>query len=241
MEQEVLAQADQGTYNGGAMPAVPRDIHITPSILSADFARLGEEIETVMDAGAHVIHIDVMDGHFVPNITIGPPVVARVAPLVHERGGLMDVHLMIDHPERYVDDFAAAGADGLTVHQEACVHLHRVLDQIRQAGAWAGVSLNPATPIETLAEVRACCELVLIMSVNPGFGGQKYIPQSTDKVARARDFLPDDVVIQVDGGVTTANAAELVEAGATLLVAGSAVFKGDSAARFDELTRTARG
>ncbi|MBM3146312.1 MAG: ribulose-phosphate 3-epimerase [Actinobacteria bacterium] len=223
------------------MKQPPAEIHIAPSILSADFARLGEEVATVMDAGARVIHVDVMDGHFVPNITIGPPVVAALAPLVHDRGGLLDVHLMIDRPDLYVDDFAAAGADGLTVHQEACVHLHRVLAQIRAAGAWAGVSLNPATPVETLADARQDCDLVLIMSVDPGFGGQSFIPAATDKVRRARSFLPESVAIEIDGGVGVGNAAGLVAAGATLLVAGSAVFKGDAAASFQELTAVARG
>jgi ribulose-phosphate 3-epimerase len=223
------------------MKQPPAEIHIAPSILSADFARLGEEIATVMDAGARVIHVDVMDGHFVPNITIGPPVVAALAPLVHDRGGLLDVHLMIERPDLYIDDFAAAGADGLTVHQEACVHLHRVLAQIRAAGAWAGVSLNPATPVETLADARDDCDLVLIMSVDPGFGGQSFIPAATDKVRRARSFLPQTVAIEIDGGVGVGNAADLVAAGASLLVAGSAVFKGDAAARFHELTAVARG
>ncbi len=223
------------------MKQPPAEIHIAPSILSADFARLGEEIATVMDAGAHVIHVDVMDGHFVPNITIGPAVVAALAPLVHDRGGLLDVHLMIERPDLYVDEFATAGADGLTVHQEACVHLHRVLAQIRAAGAWAGVSLNPATPVETLADVWDDCDLVLIMSVDPGFGGQSFIPAATDKVRRARSFLPENVAIEIDGGVGVGNAADLVDAGATVLVAGSAVFKGDAAARFQELTAVARG
>jgi len=223
------------------MKQPPAEIHIAPSILSADFARLGEQVTTVMDAGARVIHVDVMDGHFVPNITIGPPVVAALAPLVHERGGLLDVHLMIERPDLYIEDFAAAGADGLTVHQESCTHLHRVLTQIRAAGAWAGVSLNPATPLETLADARRDCDLVLIMSVDPGFGGQSFIPAATEKVRRARSFLPETVTIEIDGGVGVGNAADLVAAGATLLVAGSAVFKGDAAARFQELTAVARG
>lgn len=222
------------------MTRPPQDIHIAPSILSADFSRLADELTTVMDAGARVIHVDVMDGHFVPNITIGPAVLAAVAPLVHERGGVLDVHLMISRPDLYVDDFAAAGADGLTVHQEACIHLHRVLAQIRAAGLWAGVSVNPGTPIEVLAEARRFCDLVLVMSVDPGFGGQSFIPGSVEKVARARDFLPDTVTVEIDGGVVAGNSAELVRAGATLLVAGSAVFKGDPATRFQELSAVAR-
>ncbi len=202
------------------------EIHIAPSILSADFSRLGHDVEAVLNAGARVIHVDVMDGHFVPNITIGPLIVTALQPLVHGAGALIDVHLMIEHPERYVDAFAAAGANVITVHQEACVHLHRVLMQIREAGAAAGVALNPATPIETLAEVREHCDLVEIMSVNPGFGGQRFIETSLDKVERARAFLPDSVALELDGGVSTLNAGTLVAAGANLLVAGSSVFGG---------------
>jgi ribulose-phosphate 3-epimerase len=202
------------------------EIHIAPSILSADFSRLGDDVEAVLNAGARVIHVDVMDGHFVPNITIGPLIVAALQPLVHGAGALIDVHLMIERPERYVDAFAAAGANVITVHQEACVHLHRVLMQIREAGAAAGVALNPATPIETLAEVREHCDLVEIMSVNPGFGGQRFIETSLAKVERARAFLPAEVALELDGGVTALNAGTLVAAGANLLVAGSSVFGG---------------
>ena len=202
------------------------EIHIAPSILSADFSRLGDNVEAVLNAGARVIHVDVMDGHFVPNITIGPLIVAALETLVHGAGALIDVHLMIEHPERYIDAFAAAGANVITVHQEACVHLHRVLMQIREAGAAAGVALNPATPIDTLAEVREHCDLVEIMSVNPGFGGQRFIETSLDKVQRARAFFPDSVALELDGGVTALNAGILVAAGANLLVAGSSVFGG---------------
>jgi ribulose-phosphate 3-epimerase len=202
------------------------EIRIAPSILSADFSHLGHDVEAVLNAGARVIHVDVMDGHFVPNITIGPLIVTALQPLVHGAGALIDVHLMIEHPERYVDAFAAAGANVITVHQEACVHLHRVLTQIREAGAAAGVALNPATPIETLAEVREHCDLVEIMSVNPGFGGQRFIETSLDKVERARAFLPDSVALELDGGVSALNAGTLVAAGANLLVAGSSVFGG---------------
>ncbi len=202
------------------------EIHIAPSILSADFSRLGDDVEAVLNAGARVLHVDVMDGHFVPNITIGPLIVTALQPLVHGAGALIDVHLMIEHPERYVDAFAAAGANVITVHQEACVHLHRVLTQIREAGAAAGVALNPATPVETLAEVREHCDLVEIMSVNPGFGGQRFIETSLDKVERARAFLPAEVALELDGGVTALNAGALVAAGANLLVAGSSVFGG---------------
>ena len=210
---------------------------ITPSILSADFGRLDGDIATVMDAGARLIHVDVMDGHFVPNITIGPPVVRAIAPQVHDRGGALDVHLMIEHPERYVEAFVAAGADAVTVHQEACVHLHRTLAQIREAGALAGVALNPATTLETLSEARFFMDMVLVMSVNPGFGGQRFIEASLDKLRRARAFLPDAVGIEVDGGVSAANAAELAAAGANLLVAGNSVFGApDPGAAFIELS-----
>ncbi|MCX6373491.1 MAG: ribulose-phosphate 3-epimerase [Actinobacteria bacterium] len=208
------------------MPDLLHEIHIAPSILSADFSRLGDDVEAVLNAGARVIHVDVMDGHFVPNITIGPLIVTALQPLVHGAGALIDVHLMIEHPERYVEAFAGAGANVITVHQEACVHLHRVLMQIREAGAAAGVALNPATPIETLAEVREHCDLVEIMSVNPGFGGQRFIETSLDKIERARAFLPDSVALELDGGVTALNAGALVAAGANLLVAGSSVFGG---------------
>lgn len=216
------------------------EVNIAPSILSADFAHLGDAVETVLDAGARVIHADVMDGHFVPNITIGPLVVRALAPLVHGAGALLDVHLMIERPELYVDEFAKAGADVIVVHQEACTHLHRVLAQIREAGALPGVALNPATPVETLAEAREHCDLVVIMSVDPGFGGQSFIATSTDKLARARDYLPDRVAIEVDGGVNEDNAAMLVSAGARWLVAGSSVFGGaDVAERFGALARSA--
>jgi ribulose-phosphate 3-epimerase len=216
------------------------EVHVAPSILSADFARLGADVETVLGAGARVVHVDVMDGHFVPNITIGPAVTAAVAPLAHAAGALVDVHLMIERPERYVEEFVAAGADVVTVHQEASPHLHRTLSRIREAGAAAGVSLNPATPVETLGEARHHCDLVLVMSVNPGFGGQRFIETSLEKLRRARAILPGTVALEVDGGVTAANAATLVAAGANLLVAGSSVFDGrDPAARFRELAAAA--
>ena len=212
---------------------------VAPSILSADFSHLADDVETVINAGARVIHVDVMDGHFVPNITIGPLVLAALQPLVHGAGALLDVHLMIEHPERYVGDFAAAGANLITVHQEACIHLDRVLSQIHESGAAAGVALNPGTPIETLSEVRAFCDLVLIMSVNPGFGGQSFIETSTGKIARARAYLPESVALEVDGGVTTLNAGTLVAAGANVLVAGSSVFGGrDIEEQFVALAQT---
>jgi ribulose-phosphate 3-epimerase len=217
-----------------------RGINVAPSILSADFSRLGDDVEAVLNAGARVVHIDVMDGHFVPNITIGPLVVKALQSLVHGAGALLDVHLMIEHPELYITQFANAGADMIVVHQEACVHLHRVLAQIREAGPLAGVALNPATSLETLSEARYNCDMVLIMSVNPGFGGQGFIPTSIDKIARTRAFLPEDVTIEVDGGVTELNAGALVAAGANWLVAGSSVFGGpDIEERFSAVAQAA--
>lgn len=224
------------------MEDILRSLNVAPSILSADFSRLGDDVERILNAGARVVHVDVMDGHFVPNITIGPLVLKALQNLVHGAGALLDVHLMIERPEQFVAQFAAAGADAITVHQESCVHLHRVLSQIREAGAAAGVALNPATPVETLAEARYHCDLVLIMSVNPGFGGQSFIETSTDKIARARAYLPDNVAIEVDGGVTALNAGVLAQAGANWLVAGSSVFGGpDIEERFTAVAQAAAG
>lgn len=197
---------------------------IAPSILSCDFSRLAEEIGAVEEGGADWIHVDVMDGHFVPNITIGP-VVVEAARSVTELP--LDVHLMIEEPDRYVDAFANAGADILTVHQEACRHLHRTVEHIHELGVRAGVAVNPATPLETVREVLADVDLLLMMSVDPGFGGQPYIPSSTDKVRRARamlDAIGAGAELEVDGGVDPANAAAVAAAGATVLVAGSSVY-----------------
>jgi ribulose-phosphate 3-epimerase len=200
-------------------------VKIAPSILSADFARLAESIAEAEEAGADWIHVDVMDGHFVPNITIGVPVVAalrRVTDLP------LDVHLMIEQPDRYVDAFVDAGADWLTVHQEAAVHLHRTVERIRQKGARPGVSINPATPASALGEILPYVDLVLVMSVNPGFGGQRYIPTSGRKIAALRRELDErslwPIEIEVDGGIGPDTAGEVVAAGATVLVAGAAVF-----------------
>ena len=205
------------------------NVIISPSILSADFARLGEQVQEAIDAGAEYIHVDVMDGHFVPPMTIGPQVVSALKPIADAGGVLLDVHLMIEKPTRLIPSFAAAGADILTVHVESCLHLHRAIQQIKELGVKAGVTLNPGTPLVALEEVLTpALDLVLIMSVNPGFGGQSYIPESTAKIARLRRMLDErglsHVDLEVDGGVKPHNAAEIVAAGANVLVAGSAVY-----------------
>jgi len=193
---------------------------VAPSILSADFLRLGEAIHMVEESEAEWVHCDIMDGHFVPNISYGIPVVKAVRPATKK---VVDCHLMIEHPELYVGAFAEAGADMITVHQEACTHLDRQVAQIHDLGCKAGVALNPATPVEALVDILHAVDMVLIMSVNPGFGGQKFIPRALDKVRRLRALAPD-LLIQVDGGVNAETGAQLVAAGADVLVAGSYVF-----------------
>ena len=202
-------------------------IKIAPSILSADFSRLGEDIQAVDRAGADYIHVDVMDGHFVPNITIGPLVVAALRKVTEKP---LDVHLMIENPDLYISEFAEAGADIITVHQEAVSHLHRTIQLIKSLGKKAGVSLNPATPVETLDVILDELDLVLVMSVNPGFGGQAFIPSALDKISALRQRITQrglDTEIEVDGGVKIDNIHRVVAAGADVLVAGSAIFNTD--------------
>lgn len=200
-------------------------VKICPSILSADFSRLAEEIQDVEKKGADVIHLDLMDGHFVPNLTFGVPVVKTLRSCTTLP---FDAHLMVEHPEMYIDGLAKAGVTYVTVHQEACVHLDRVLQQIKEAGMKAGVALNPATPVATLSCVAAQLDMILVMSVNPGFGGQSFIPYALDKILEAKELLNTvgntQAVIEVDGGVNAKTAQAVKDAGATFLVAGSAIF-----------------
>ena len=197
---------------------------LAPSILSADFSRLGEHVSLIEEGGADLIHVDVMDGHFVPNISFG----ASVMKSLNDKTGLKyDVHLMIENPDKYLEDFVTEKTEYITVHQEACIHLHRTIQHIKGLGIKAGVSINPATPVCILEDILADVDLVLVMSVNPGFGGQKFIPRALDKIKALDKIRKDqglDFLIEVDGGVTLNNAVEIAEAGADILVAGSAVF-----------------
>src|SRR5207247_9772140 len=210
-------------------PLIPHP-EIAPSILSSDFARLGEQVTAVLDAGAQVIHVDVMDGHFVPPITIGPLIVEALRELVHGRGGILDVHLMIERPERQVEAFAKAGADVITIHPESTPNIHYGLKLIRELGCKAGVVVNPGTPVIAVEPVAEVIDLCLCMSVNPGWGGQRYIPSSTPRLAALRRLVPDDVVLEVDGGISLETIDEARDAGAQLFVAGSSIFGAEDVA-----------
>jgi ribulose-phosphate 3-epimerase len=217
-----------------------QDIRVAPSILASDFARLGEQVELVMEAGARVIHVDVMDGHFVPPISIGALIVDALRDLVHERDGVLDVHLMVERPEERIEEFAAAGADTIKVHWEATPHVHYALKASRDAGLDAGLAINPATPPEVVLGLAEMLDHVLCMTVNPGWGGQPYIDTSTAKVARLRELLGPGVPIEVDGGIDAATAGAAASAGATLFVAGSSIFGAeDPAAAYREVAATA--
>jgi len=217
-----------------------QDIRVAPSILASAFARLGEQVELVMEAGARVIHVDVMDGHFVPPISIGALIVDALRDLVHERDGVLDVHLMVERPEERIEEFAAAGADTIKVHWEATPHVHYALKASRDAGLDAGLAINPATPPEVVLGLAEMLDHVLCMTVNPGWGGQPYIDTSTAKVARLRELLGPGVPIEVDGGIDAATAGAAASAGATLFVAGSSIFGAeDPAAAYREVAAAA--
>ena len=207
-----------------------RERRVAPSILATDFARLGERVREVMDAGARVIHVDVMDGHFVPPITMGPMVVSALREQVDGAGGMLDVHLMIERPEHQVEEFARAGADQITVHFEATPHVHYAIKAVHEAGCLAGVAITPSTPPDALAAIAGDVETALCMTVNPGWGGQPFIPETLPKVERLRELLPDAVAIEVDGGIVAETAPGCADAGARLFVAGSAVMGADDPA-----------
>ena len=213
---------------------------IAPSILASDFARLGEQVKELMDAGARVIHVDVMDGHFVPPISIGDIIVKALDEQVHEAGGWLDVHLMVDRPERQIEAFAEAGADSISVHFEATPHVRYALDAVRGAGCKAGLALNPGTPIDAIDAVAGAYDLLLCMTVNPGWGGQPYIEGSNERIAALCERVPEGVPVEIDGGVDADTAGPAAEAGATLFVAGSSLFKqADLAAAYEELAGAA--
>jgi ribulose-phosphate 3-epimerase len=197
---------------------------VAPSILAADFARLGAQVQDVLDAGARTIHVDIMDGHFVPALSMGPPVVSALADQVHGAGGYLDVHLMVERPEQYVTEFAKAGADGITLHVEATPHANYALAAVRDAGCRAGLALCPSTPVIAVSELTEDVDLVLCMTVNPGWGGQEFLPGSVSKIERLRSAIGERPALEVDGGIDTTTAGPCARAGASVFVAGSAVF-----------------
>ena len=212
---------------------------VAPSILSADFSRLGGQVDEVLEAGARVIHFDVMDGHFVPPITIGPLVAGSIADRVHAAGGVLDVHLMIEQPERQIDEFAEAGADSITFHIEATAHANRTASAIHDLGCLAGIAFNPATPVEAVAELADLADIFLCMTINPGWGGQSLIPSTVDKVARLAPLI-GEAKIEVDGGINASTVGAVASAGASLFVAGSAIFGADDpAAAYAEIVSAA--
>jgi ribulose-phosphate 3-epimerase len=214
------------------------DKRVAPSILAADFSRLGEQVAQVMEEGARVIHVDVMDGHFVPPVSIGALVVESIRDQVHERGGMLDVHLMVERPERRIEEFADAGADSIAVHWEATPHVHYALKAVREARCNAGLAINPATPPELVAGLAESFDHLLCMTVNPGWGGQPYIETSTAKVSRLRELLPEGMPIEVDGGIDADTAGRCAKAGATLFVAGSSIFdEADPAAAYRSIVQ----
>jgi ribulose-phosphate 3-epimerase len=219
------------------MPGEPSGV--APSILAADFARLGAQVQDVLDAGAHTIHVDIMDGHFVPALSMGPSHVSALADQVHGAGGYIDVHLMVERPERFVAEFAEAGADGITLHVEATPHVNFALNAVREAGCRAGLALCPSTPVQAVSEVIDDLDLVLSMTVNPGWGGQRFLPGSVAKLERLRALIGERPALEVDGGIDVGTAGPCARSGATVFVAGSAVFgKDDPGAAFRAITDT---
>jgi len=220
--------------------ALPPGIQVAPSILAADFSKLGSQVEEVMSAGARVIHVDVMDGHFVPPISIGALVVDALREQVGAAEGFLDVHLMVERPERHVEAFATAGADSITVHAEATPHVHYTLDAIREAGCLAGLALNPGTPVTAVTGLAGAFEILLCMTVNPGWGGQAFIAGSEDRVRALRELAGPDAALEVDGGIDASTAGPCAEAGANLFVAGSSVFgAADPGASYAEVVKAA--